>query len=233
MELSFFELNLGTAISISPWWEEKVFTAMLNDVFRRLWKGLFVRAEDGSPSGLRVTGTSKKGTVVVGGGTGFVGKALCDELTKREVAKNTPDIIAFSSSRSLRSSTTSSWCLAPGAPAMSSPGKTWSGGGSPKTRRRLSTSRGETCSIRSNGGTTLSKKRWASNSHKVERGLTKRGLIFQVYTSRIDTSRSLNKAIARTEKGRRPKAYVQVTGVGYYPSGSQVGLTCTGVGRVN
>ena len=42
-----------------------------------------------------------------------------------------------------------------------------------------------------------------------------------VHQSRVGTSEALRDAIVRCEPGQRPKAFVQVTGVGYYPPSQQ------------
>ena len=39
----------------------------------------------------------------------------------------------------------------------------------------------------------------------------------QVYQSRVKTTEILRDAVVSCEPGHRPKAFVQVTGVGYYP----------------
>ena len=41
--------------------------------------------------------------------------------------------------------------------------------------------------------------------------------LIQVYQSRVKTTEILRDAVVNCEAGRRPKAFVQVTGVGYYP----------------
>lgn len=39
----------------------------------------------------------------------------------------------------------------------------------------------------------------------------------QVYNSRISTARCLSQAITRSTPDQRPKVFVQITGVGFYP----------------
>ena len=44
---------------------------------------------------------------------------------------------------------------------------------------------------------------------------------FQVYNSRVETTKALRDAVVKCGSEERPKVFVQVTGVGYYPPSQQ------------
>jgi len=55
----------------------------MDALIRRMWRTFFLAADDKTQE--KSIHQGRRGKVVVGGGTGFIGKALCEELTKREV----------------------------------------------------------------------------------------------------------------------------------------------------
>ena len=44
-----------------------------------------------------------------------------------------------------------------------------------------------------------------------------RTLLFQVYDSRIETAKAFKDAIEKSSPDKRPKVFVQITGIGYFP----------------